>query len=89
MLLVHLFVCFVRVSFLSFFLPLGIGDWLRFVALPGLYYYYFLLYGHNDKTNGRASDYINNLKLVSDFIDVCPDITGVDWLCRLSLFIWF
>ena len=39
MLLVHLFVCFVRVSFLSFSLPHGVGGWLRFVivALPGLF----------------------------------------------------
>ena len=39
-LLVHLFVCFVRVSFCHFSLFLGIGGWLRFVivALPGLFY---------------------------------------------------
>ena len=39
-LLVHLFVCFVRVSFCHFSLPLGVGRWLRFVivALPGLFY---------------------------------------------------
>ena len=37
---VHLFVCFVRVSFCHFSLPLGVGGWLRFVivALPGLFY---------------------------------------------------
>ena len=40
MLLVHLFVCFVRVSLSFFFLPLGVGGWLRFVivALPGPFY---------------------------------------------------
>ena len=40
MLLGHLFVCFVGVSFLSFSLPHGVGDWLLFVivALPGLSY---------------------------------------------------
>ena len=39
-LLVHLFVCFVRVSFCHFSLPLGVGGWLRFatVAIPGLFY---------------------------------------------------
>ena len=33
------FVCFVRVSFCHFSLPLGVGGWLRFVivALPGLF----------------------------------------------------
>ena len=38
--LVHLFVCFVRVSFCPFSLPLGVGGWLRsvIVALPGLFY---------------------------------------------------
>ena len=41
---VHLFVCFVRISFCQFSLPLGVGGWLRFVivALPGLFYYFFL-----------------------------------------------
>ena len=39
-LLVHLFVCFVRVTFCHFSLPLGVGGWLQFVivALPGLFY---------------------------------------------------
>ena len=39
-LLAHLFVCFVRVSFCHFSLPLGVGAWLRFVivALPGVFY---------------------------------------------------
>ena len=39
-LLVYLFVCFALVSFCHFSLPLGVGDWLRFmiVALPGLCY---------------------------------------------------
>ena len=39
-LLIHLFVCFVRVTFCHFSLPLGVGGWLRFVivALPGLFY---------------------------------------------------
>ena len=44
--LVHLFVYFVRASFFFFFfffpfsLPLGVGDWVRFVivALPGKFY---------------------------------------------------
>ena len=42
MLLVHVFVCFVRVSFCHFSLPLGVGGWLRFVtvALPGLFYFF-------------------------------------------------
>ena len=37
MLLVHLFVCFVRVRFSHFSLPHCVGDWLRFVivAFPG------------------------------------------------------
>ena len=40
MLLVHLFVCFVRVIFCHFSLPLGVGGWLRFVivALPEFFY---------------------------------------------------
>ena len=44
MLLVQLFVCFVCVSFYHFSFPLGVGGWLRFVivALPGLFYYFFL-----------------------------------------------
>ena len=39
-LLVHLFVCFVHVSFCNFSLPLGITGWLQFVieTLPGLFY---------------------------------------------------
>ena len=39
-LLVHLFVCFVRVSFCHCSLPPGVGGWLWFVivALPGLFY---------------------------------------------------
>ena len=39
----HLFVCFVRVSFCHFSLLLGVGGWLQFVivALPGLFYYFF------------------------------------------------
>ena len=39
-LLVHLFVCFVRVGFFRSSLPLGVGGWLRFVvvALPELLY---------------------------------------------------
>ena len=39
-LLVHLFVCFVRVSFCIFLLPLVVGGWLRFVivAVPGPFY---------------------------------------------------
>ena len=32
-LLVHLFVCFARASFLSFFSSLGFGDWLRLVIV--------------------------------------------------------
>ena len=43
MLLVHLFVCFVRASFCHFSLPLGVGGWLWFliVALPELFYLLF------------------------------------------------
>ena len=46
MLLVRLFVCFVRVSFCQFSLPLGVGGWLWFViaAVPGLLYYYFCFF---------------------------------------------
>ena len=46
MLLVHLFVCFVRVSVFPFSLPLGVGGWLRFVtvALPGLFYKFLYKY---------------------------------------------
>ena len=41
MLLVHLFVSFVRVSFCHFSLPLGVRSWLRFVIVArlGLFYY--------------------------------------------------
>ena len=37
---VHLFVCFVRVCFCPFSLPLGVEGWLRFVivAYPGPFY---------------------------------------------------
>ena len=44
MLLVHCFVCFVRVRIRHFSLPLGVGGWLRFVtvALPGPFYLLFL-----------------------------------------------
>ena len=39
MLIVHVFVCFARVSFCPFSLPLGVRGWLRFVivTLPGLF----------------------------------------------------
>ena len=37
-LLVHLFVFFARVDFCPFHLPLGVGDWLQLVALPGRFY---------------------------------------------------
>ena len=39
-LLVHLFVCLVRVSFCQFSFPLAVGDWLRFVTVTvtGLFY---------------------------------------------------
>ena len=39
------FVCFVRVSFCHFSLPLGLVGWLRFVivALPGLFCYLVLI----------------------------------------------
>ena len=42
MLIVHLFVCFIHVSFCHF--SLGVGGWLRFVivALPGLFLFSFL-----------------------------------------------
>ena len=36
MLLVHLFVCFVRVSFCHFYLPLGVGCWVQFVIWHSL-----------------------------------------------------
>ena len=37
---VHLFVCFVRVSFCHFSLPFGVGGWLQFVivSLPTRFY---------------------------------------------------
>ena len=46
MLIVHLLVCFIRVSFCHFSLPLGVGSWRRIVtvALPGLFYKLFLLF---------------------------------------------
>ena len=46
MLLVHLFVCFVRVSFCHFSFLLGVEGWLRFVivALSGHFYLTFLMY---------------------------------------------
>ena len=42
-LLMHLFLCFARVSFCPFSLPLGVGGWLRFliVALPAPFYLLF------------------------------------------------
>ena len=45
-LLMHLFVCFVRVSFCHFSLTLGVGGWLQFViaALPRLFYKLFCLF---------------------------------------------
>ena len=44
MLLVHVFVYFACVNFCPFSLPLGFRGWLRLVtvALPGLFYYFFL-----------------------------------------------
>ena len=44
MVLVHLFVCFVCVSFCHVSLPVGVVGWLLFVivALPGLFYYCFI-----------------------------------------------
>ena len=38
------FVCFARVCFCPFSLPLGVEGWLRFmiVAYPGPFYYFFL-----------------------------------------------
>ena len=59
MLLVHLFVCFVRVCFCPFTLPLGDEGWLRFVivAYPGPFYYFFVvvlsLYGLLSFQNNR------------------------------------
>ena len=43
MLLVHLFVCFARVCFCPFSLPLGVDGWPRFVivAYPGPFYSLF------------------------------------------------
>ena len=42
MLLVHLFVCFVRVSFSHFSLPLCVGGWLRFVIVALLSNYLYI-----------------------------------------------
>ena len=55
--LVHLFVCFVRVSFCIFSLPLGVGGWLRFVivALPGRF---FLLFFPENEILLKAGGYI-------------------------------
>ena len=46
MLLVHLFVCFARICFCPFSLPLGVEGWLRFVivANPGHFYQLLLQY---------------------------------------------
>ena len=45
MLLVHLFVCFVRVSFSQFSFPLGVGGWLQFVIVALLSNYIYILTG--------------------------------------------
>ena len=42
MLLIHLFVCFVRVSFSHLSLPLGVGGWLRFVIVALLSNYIYI-----------------------------------------------
>ena len=41
-----LFISCARVNFCPFSLPLGVGNWLRFVivARPGCFFFYFLLY---------------------------------------------
>ena len=46
MLLVHLFVYFVRARFCHFSLPLGVVGWLRsaIVALPGIFYFFFFFF---------------------------------------------
>ena len=42
MLLIHLFVCFVRVSFSQFSLPLGVGGKLQFVIVALLSNYIYI-----------------------------------------------
>ena len=42
MLLGHLFVCFVRVIFSQFSLPLGVGGWLQFVIVALLSNYIYI-----------------------------------------------
>ena len=42
MLLIHLLVCFVRVSFSHLSLSLGVGDWLRFVIVALLSNYIYI-----------------------------------------------
>ena len=41
MLLVHLFVCFVRVSFCHFSLPPGVGGWLQFMIVALFYQLFY------------------------------------------------
>ena len=55
MLLVHLFVCFVCVSFSHFSRSIGIGGWLRFVTmeLPGLFYDFFRMSMNHNRTLGE------------------------------------
>ena len=72
MLLVHLFVCFVRASICHFSFPLDVGGWLRFVtvALPGLFYYFFFVSLHVDVSNSnlfkesQVYNYVNNKSII-------------------------
>ena len=51
MLLVHLFVCLVRISFCHFSLPLGVGGSLRFmIVAPPRFSSNFFLYGTINRT---------------------------------------
>ena len=55
LLLVHLFVCFARVCFCPFSLPLGVEGWLRFVivAYPRSFYYFFYQISHIASQTGE------------------------------------
>ena len=56
------FVCFVRVSFCHFSLPLGFRGWLRLVivALPGFSINFFFKYGAI-KLNSSVKLYVKNI----------------------------